>query len=169
MLAIQFWSGLNRTRHFSHLGCELRNFCAKQNRLCFLQNRRLALLLNDAWEDVAARLSFIVVFVIEVNILRRHDNKNDGQHVSTFCLRSPLKAKFVPFSAPEKSRKFFSGETFETETSHPKICGVIECCTLSMIIILLRGGHLKNHPVLDVFPQYLKQIMQWLKYVEPFC
>ena len=78
MLAIQFWSGLNRTRHFSHLGCELRNFCAKQNRLCFLQNRRLALLLNDAWEDVAARLSFIVVFVIEVNILRRHDNKNDG-------------------------------------------------------------------------------------------
>ena len=80
MLAIQFWSGLNRTsRHFSHLGCELRNFCAKQNRLCFLQNRRLALLLNDAWEDVAARLSFIVVvFVIKVNILRRHGNKNDG-------------------------------------------------------------------------------------------
>ena len=63
LLAIQFWSALNWTRHNSHFRCELRNFCAKQNRLGLPLQPQIRCLLNDAWEDVAARLSFIVVFV----------------------------------------------------------------------------------------------------------
>ena len=70
LLAIQFWSGLNWTRHNSNFRCELRNFCAKQNQFELPLELQIRCLLNDAWEDVAAQLSFIVVFVANRVILR---------------------------------------------------------------------------------------------------